>query len=68
MVYLPFILTIAQRYQKDAGMGTLISLMIPYVIIILVAWLILFIIWFVLNIPLGPGYYPQITAGVLRVL
>ena len=24
MVYLSFILTIAQRYQKDAGMGTLI--------------------------------------------
>src|SRR5262245_61593976 len=60
MVYLPFILTIAQRYQKDAGMGTLISLMIPYVIIILVAWLILFIIWFVLNLPLGPGYFPQL--------
>jgi aminobenzoyl-glutamate transport protein len=61
MVYLPFILTIAQRYQKDAGIGTLISLMIPYVIAILVAWLILFVIWFVLNIPLGPGYFPQLT-------
>jgi aminobenzoyl-glutamate transport protein len=61
MVYLPFILTIAQRYQKEAGIGTLISLMIPYVIVILVAWLLLFIIWFVLNIPLGPGYLPQIT-------
>jgi p-aminobenzoyl-glutamate transporter AbgT len=35
--------------------------MIPYVIVILVAWLILFAVWFVLNIPLGPGYFPQIT-------
>ncbi len=61
MVYLPFILTIAQRYQKEAGIGTLISLMIPYVIVILVAWLILFAAWFLLNIPLGPGYFPQIT-------
>ena len=37
MVYLPFILTIAQRYQKNAGMGTLISLMLPFVIVILIA-------------------------------
>lgn len=60
MVYLPFILTIAQRYQKDAGIGTIISLMIPYVIVILIAWLIFFAVWFVLNIPLGPGYFPQL--------
>ena len=31
MVYLPFMVTIAQRYQKDAGIGTIIALMIPYV-------------------------------------
>ena len=61
MVYLPFILTVAQRYDKNAGIGTLISLMIPYVIVILVAWLILFAIWFLLNIPLGPGYFPQLA-------
>ena len=30
MVYLPFIVTVAQRYKKDAGLGTVISLMIPY--------------------------------------
>jgi aminobenzoyl-glutamate transport protein len=59
MVYLPFILIVAQRYKKDAGIGTLISLMLPYTIIIAIAWLILLAIWFVLNIPLGPGYFPQ---------
>ena len=31
MVYLPFMVTIAQRYQKDAGIGTIIALMLPYV-------------------------------------
>ncbi|KXK22969.1 MAG: p-aminobenzoyl-glutamate transport protein [Chloroflexi bacterium OLB15] len=56
MVYLPFMITVAQRYQKDAGIGTIIALMLPYTLIIAVAWIILFIIWFVLNIPLGPGY------------
>jgi aminobenzoyl-glutamate transport protein len=56
MVYLPFIVTVAQRYKKDAGLGTVISLMIPYSVAILVAWILLFVIWFLLGIPLGPGY------------
>jgi aminobenzoyl-glutamate transport protein len=56
MVYLPFIVTIAQRYDKKAGIGTIVALMLPYVIVILVAWLLLFILWFLLGIPLGPGY------------
>jgi aminobenzoyl-glutamate transport protein len=56
MVYLPFIVTVAQRYQKDAGLGTVIALMIPYALAILVGWILLFILWFVLGLPLGPGY------------
>jgi aminobenzoyl-glutamate transport protein len=56
MVYLPFMVTIAQRYQKDAGIGTIIALMLPYTITILAAWIILYIVWFLLGIPLGPGY------------
>ena len=34
MVYLPFMVTIAQRYQKDAGIGTIIALMMPYAVIV----------------------------------
>jgi aminobenzoyl-glutamate transport protein len=56
MVYLPFIVTIAQRYKKDAGIGTVVALMIPYVIGLLIAWILLFMVWFWLGIPLGPGY------------
>ncbi|MCB0195823.1 MAG: AbgT family transporter [Anaerolineae bacterium] len=56
MVYLPFVLTIVQRYQKDAGIGTVVALMLPYTLIIAVVWVILFIIWFVVGIPLGPGF------------
>ncbi|HYJ25774.1 MAG TPA: AbgT family transporter [Acidimicrobiia bacterium] len=56
MVYLPFIVTIAQRYRRDAGIGTVVALMIPFVIAILIAWILLFVIWFWLGIPLGPGY------------
>ena len=39
MVYLPFMVTIAQRYQKDAGIGTIIALMMPFVtLIMLCVW------------------------------
>jgi len=56
MVYLPFIVTITQRYKRDAGIGTVIALMMPFVIAILIAWIVLFVIWFLVGIPLGPGY------------
>ncbi len=56
MVYLPFIVLVAQRYRKDAGIGTIISLMIPYTIIVLVTWLAFFIAGYLLGIPMGPGY------------
>jgi aminobenzoyl-glutamate transport protein len=60
MVYLPFIVLVAQRYRKDAGIGTIISLMLPYTIIILVAWTVFFVIWYLLGIPVGPGYPVQL--------
>jgi aminobenzoyl-glutamate transport protein len=47
---------VAQRYRKEAGVGTIISLMIPYTAIVLVAWLLFFAAWFLLGIPMGPGY------------
>ena len=56
MVYLPFIVIVAQRYKKDAGLGTIISLMIPYTVIVLVTWLTFFVAWYLLGIPMGPGY------------
>jgi aminobenzoyl-glutamate transport protein len=60
MVYLPFVVLVTQRYMKSAGLGTIIALMIPYTIAVLVAWLILFAIWYFLGIPLGPGYPVQL--------
>ncbi|MGH2548056.1 MAG: AbgT family transporter [Thermomicrobiales bacterium] len=32
------------------------SLMIPYTLILLVLWIIFFVIWYLIGIPLGPGY------------
>jgi aminobenzoyl-glutamate transport protein len=59
MVYLPFMVTVAQRYQKDAGIGTIIALMIPYVVVIAIVWILLFALWFISGLPLGPGYPVQ---------
>jgi aminobenzoyl-glutamate transport protein len=56
MVYLPYIVTIAQRYQKDAGIGTVVALMLPYTIVLAIVWILFFMLWFALGIPLGPGY------------
>ncbi len=55
MVYLPFITVVAQRYDKKAGIGTVVALMIPYVIALSIAWILLFTAWWVLGIPLGPS-------------
>jgi aminobenzoyl-glutamate transport protein len=60
MVYLPFIVLTAQRYQSDAGLGTIISLMIPYTVVVLITWVIFFVLWYVIGIPLGPGYPVEI--------
>jgi aminobenzoyl-glutamate transport protein len=56
MVYLPFMVTVAQRYQKEAGIGTVIALMLPYAVIVGAIWTLLFVAWFLLGLPLGPGY------------
>ena len=55
MVYLPFIVLTCQRYQKKAGMGTVVSMMLPYTGIVLVTWTIFFVIWYLIGIPWGPG-------------
>lgn len=53
--YLPMIIGMAAKYDKKAGMGTVISMTIPYSIAFMVSWVILAIAWMTLNLPLGPG-------------
>jgi aminobenzoyl-glutamate transport protein len=60
MVYLPFIVVVAQRYKKDAGLGTVISLMLPYTIVTLVVWTAFYVVWYLVGIPFGPGYPVQL--------
>jgi aminobenzoyl-glutamate transport protein len=55
MPYFAMIVTFVQRYQKDAGVGTVIALMLPYAIILTVVWTLFLVIWFILGIPFGTG-------------
>ena len=55
MAYFPLIVVFTQRYKQDSGIGTVVSLMLPYVVILTVLWTAFFVAWYLLGIPLGPG-------------
>ncbi|MFB9570103.1 AbgT family transporter [Saccharopolyspora hordei] len=53
--YFAMALGMLQRYRKDAGIGTLMSMTLPISFVVLVSWTLLFMAWWGLGIPLGPG-------------
>ena len=55
MPFFPLIVAFSQRYGRENGIGTVVSLMLPYSIIFLISWTILFVIWYLFGIPFGPG-------------
>ena len=61
MPYFPLVVVFAQRYVKNTGIGTLVSLMLPYSIAFLITWVIFLLVYWALGIPLGlqaPYTYP----------
>jgi aminobenzoyl-glutamate transport protein len=56
MPYFALMVVFSARYQRGAGIGTVIALMIPYALILTVVWTLFFIAWYALGIPLGPGW------------
>ncbi|MDR0437421.1 MAG: AbgT family transporter [Bacteroidales bacterium] len=55
MSFFALIIVYYQKYDKNAGIGTIIATMLPYSIALFISWVVLLIIWIVFNIPLGPG-------------
>ncbi|MEJ8277889.1 AbgT family transporter [Pseudonocardia spirodelae] len=53
--YFVMALGFLQRYRKDAGIGTLASYTLPLAVAMTVVWTALFLAWWALGIPLGPG-------------
>ena len=59
MSFFALIIVFFQKYQKNAGIGTLVATMLPYSVAFLIGWVILLVAWILLDLPLGPG------AGIL---
>ncbi len=59
MSYFAMIIAFASKYDVEgeppAGLGTIVSIMLPYSIIFLVLWTVLLVVWFVLGLPIGLG-------------
>ncbi|OCS85392.1 AbgT family transporter [Caryophanon tenue] len=55
LAYFAMLLAFAKKYDKNIKMGTLISALIPYSIFFAIMWIILFAVWLLLGLPMGPG-------------
>ena len=61
MPYFPLVVVFGQRYVKKTGIGTLVSIMLPYSAVFLLVWTIFLLGYWMLGIPLGlqaPYGYP----------
>ncbi|USG68230.1 AbgT family transporter [Brevibacillus ruminantium] len=54
--YFAILLTFAKKYQKNLQMGTLISILLPYSLLFGLFWIVLFALWYLFGLPLGPGH------------
>lgn len=61
MPYFPLVVVFCQRYVRSTGIGTLVSMMLPYSVTFLVIWTSYLLIYWWLGLPLGadaPYTYP----------
>jgi aminobenzoyl-glutamate transport protein len=52
--YFGLIVVFVQRYQQEAGVGTVVAMMLPYYVGVFAVWTLLLMAWFLLGLPLGP--------------
>jgi len=55
MSFFALIICYYQKYDKNAGIGTIIATMLPYTIVFFIGWVGLLIGWILLGLPLGPN-------------
>jgi aminobenzoyl-glutamate transport protein len=51
--YFALVVGFAQNYDKNAGIGTVVALMLPYALWMTVFWMLLFAVWYLLGLPWG---------------
>lgn len=56
-IYFPLLLGWIHKYNKNIGIGTIITLLLPYAIILFIMWVMLLMVWFWLNLPIGVGEF-----------
>jgi len=54
MSFFALIIAYIQKYEPKAGIGTIIATMVPYSLAFLVVWILLLVLWLLLDLPLGP--------------
>lgn len=54
MSYFALIVAFVQKYDNKAGIGTVISTMLPYTFAFFFAWTLLLVVWILTGFPLGP--------------
>jgi len=55
MSYFALIIAFFQRYDRSAGIGTLVATMLPYTVSFLIAWGVLLVAWMLAGWPFGPA-------------
>jgi aminobenzoyl-glutamate transport protein len=53
MPYFPLVVVYCQRYVRGTGIGTLVSMMLPYSVTFFVCWSVFLAIYWMLGLPLG---------------
>ena len=53
MPYFPLVVVFCQKYVKQAGIGTLVSMMLPYTATFIVVWTLFLLGFWALGVPLG---------------
>jgi aminobenzoyl-glutamate transport protein len=55
MPYFPLVVVFCQKYVKQTGIGTVVSLMLPYSMGFLIFWTLYLLLYWQMGLPLGPG-------------
>ncbi|MCP3959383.1 MAG: AbgT family transporter [bacterium] len=53
MPYFPLVVVFCQRYVKGTGIGTVVSIMLPYSVVLFFTWTIFLVLYWLAGIPLG---------------
>lgn len=53
--YIIVILGLLRRYEPQAGLGTIMARLLPFVVPFWLSWAALVAVWYFLDLPLGPG-------------